>query len=195
MTEHISSPDQAQKTRSRKTLLLVLMAFIVPVILAKLALEQDWFNRASTNKGTLLTPTLDLSELLSERAPKWRLLYVIPSECDAVCENALYSLQQVWLALGRETDRVEALTLSLDTSDQRAVKSVDAAPNIQRQPVMNENVNKLFNGVGSDGIFIVDTQNNAMLHFNVVADKEQAVMESRDILSDIKKLLKLSRIG
>ena len=58
-----------------------------------------------------------------------------------------------------------------------------------------ENVNEMFKIVSSDGIFIVDTLNNGMLKHELYSNKEEAVQASRSILSDIKKLLKLSRIG
>ena len=52
--------------------------FVLPVVLAKLALENDWFNKASTNKGALLEPTINLTTLLEDSSPTWRLLYVMP---------------------------------------------------------------------------------------------------------------------
>ena len=42
---------------------------------------------------------------------------------------------------------------------------------------------------------LVDTLNNAMLRYPTYEDKKAAVQSSRDILADVKKLLKLSRIG
>jgi hypothetical protein len=44
-------------------------------------------------------------------------------------------------------------------------------------------------------VYIVDTLNNAMLYYQIDSDRSTAVMESRSMLADIKKLLKLSRIG
>ena len=61
---------------SKKTLIIMVAVFVLPVILAKLALENDWFNQGATNKGALLQPTIDVSSLLDGTEPKWRLLYV-----------------------------------------------------------------------------------------------------------------------
>jgi hypothetical protein len=41
----------------------------------------------------------------------------------------------------------------------------------------------------------VDTLNNGMLKHPLYKNKEEAVQGSRLILSDVRKLLKLSRIG
>ena len=73
---------------SKKTLIIMVAVFVLPVVLAKLALDNDWFTKGATNKGQLLAPTIDMSALLENAEPKWRLLYVMPSKCDAVCENA-----------------------------------------------------------------------------------------------------------
>ena len=186
-------PDKPRS--NKKTLLLVFLAFVIPVILAKFALEQDWFHRAATNKGELLTPPLDFSAALEELPPKWRLVYVMPEQCDVACENAIYSIQQVWLALGRETDRAQALVLVTDNSDKDVAAKVVSGEKLSVHRVSENSVNKMFKGTQGNGIFVVDTLNNAMLKYPVRADKQAAVMDSRDMLSDVKKLLKLSRIG
>jgi len=181
---------------SKKTLILMVIVFVLPVVLAKLALDHDWFNRGVTNKGNLLSPTLNVSSLLvgSEGAgnePKWRLMYVLPSTCDKTCENALFSINQVWLALGKESDRAEPLVLVTPASDKQALSALDAYPNVRTQEVDGEATNML----ASQSVYIVDTLNNAMLFYQVDSDRDVAVLESRNMLADIKKLLKLSRIG
>lgn len=186
-------PDKSRS--NKKTLLLVFLAFVIPVVLAKFALEQDWFNRGATNKGELLDPALDFSAALEELPPKWRLVYVMPAQCDAACENAIYSIQQVWQALGRETDRTQALILLTANSDPTVIDKVQAEEKLSVHRISENSVNKLFKGTQGNGIFVVDTLNNAMLRYPVRADKQAAVMDSRDMLSDVKKLLKLSRIG
>ena len=100
------------KTNNKRLIITLALVFILPVVLAKLALDNNWFNKAATNKGELLSPTLDMTAIQDETAePKWQLLYVLPSQCSVECENALYSVEQVWTALGKEHDRVRALSL------------------------------------------------------------------------------------
>ncbi|MFC3093907.1 hypothetical protein DRW07_10530 [Alteromonas sediminis] len=179
---------------SRKTLILLVVVFVLPVILAKLALDNDFFNRGATNRGELLQPTLNAQSLFGELPKKWRVVYVVPTTCDQTCQNAIYSIQQVDLALGKESDRANA-TLVI-TPESANVEEWIAKDN--RTEVLNtkqENVNKVFNSAHRNGIFLVDTMNNAMLRYNPHADQQQAIMQSRDVLSDLKKMLKLSRIG
>lgn len=176
---------------SKKTLILMVVVFVLPVVLAKLALDNDWFNRGATNKGNLLSPTVDVSLLIEGTEPKWRLMYVLPAECNKVCENALFSINQVWLALGKESDRAEPLVLITPSSDKQALNALAAYPNVRTVQVNDKPTNIL----AEQSVYIVDTLNNAMLYYRVDGDRQVAVMESRNMLADIKKLLKLSRIG
>ena len=44
-------------------------------------------------------------------------------------------------------------------------------------------------------LFIIDPLNNVMLYYPTHADKEAMVLEGKNVLADLRKLLKLSRIG
>ena len=53
-----TTPDNSQPTadstnlhKNRKSLVLVLLAFVLPIILAKMALEQDWLDLGVTTKA------------------------------------------------------------------------------------------------------------------------------------------------
>lgn len=177
----------------RKTFILVAVIFILPVLLAKLALEMGWFNRASTNNGQLLEPSLDLSMLDSQH--KWRLLYLLPADCDSSCENALIAINQVWVALGREQDRAEPVVILTDNSDSRPRQQLGKLTGVRLLNVAPQDVNEVFKDVPTDGIFLVDTLDNVILRYPLQTEQQQAVLHSREILADLRKLLKLSRIG
>jgi hypothetical protein len=177
-------------------MLILATVFIVPVLLAKLALEYDWFNNAATNQGELISPALDMRVLQTSTAEsKWQLLYLLPADCQASCENAIYSLAQVWTALGRESDRVEALVIATELSDKQQLETLNEQSTIRVFTVEQKSVNQVFQDTLTDGIFIVDTLSNVILRYAPQSEEEQAVLHSRDILRDMKKLLKLSRIG
>ncbi|MCW8108995.1 hypothetical protein OPS25_10865 [Alteromonas ponticola] len=185
-----------KSTMTKKgAIILLFAAFIVPVILAKFALENDWFSRGSTNKGELLQPVKDINAVLSDQPKRWRLLYTLPAECDAACQNAIYSIHQVWLALGKESDRAEVTVLITPESDANTTQQIATEKNIRAITTTNEKIKSLQLNTRGNEILLVDTLNNAMLRYDVHDDKQAAVMASRDILADLKKLLKLSRIG
>ena len=183
--------------KSNKGLILIFVAvFTLPVILAKFALEYNWFTQAATNNGELLQPALDMTNLLAEdHTKKWRMLYVLPAQCDASCENAIYSLTQLHSALGKEQDRVEALVIVMPDSDATAITAMASNKHLSVLTSDQQSVNQVFKQVTTNGIFIADTLNNIILRYPTQHDQQQAVLHSRDILSDMRKVLKLSRIG
>nr|WP_136250837.1 hypothetical protein [Ningiella ruwaisensis] len=185
----------ASSNKNKISFILLIIVFIVPVVLAKFALEYDWFNKASTNRGELLEPPLNAEILLSEAQRKWHFLYVVPETCDKACENAILSINQVKTAVGREMDRVNAVFIATQDSDQKALEKIAEISATQVLQKEKESVNKVFKDVGVSAIFIADTLNNVVLRYPNTADEQQAIMDSRDMLADMKKLLKLSRIG
>lgn len=180
---------------SKKGVIALVIVFAVPVILAKLALEMEWFNRGATNKGELLDPILQINEVDSPSEPKWRLLYVLPSSCDSECNNALFSLTQVWQALGKESDRAESLVISTELSDKSPISDLEAHQVIRLLKTNSQSVKQVFKDTSTDGIFVVDTLGNIILRYPLQKEQQEAVLHSRDILADMRKLLKLSRIG
>lgn len=185
-----------KKSTNKRMLLILAVVFILPIVLAKLALDNNWFNKAATNKGQLLSPPLDLTAIQTQDlAIKWHVLYVLPPVCEQMCENALYSLGQVWLALGKEADRVESLVIITSQSDPGALDSLSKSGTVKVLKSNDENVNIVFKEESTEGIFIADTLHNVILRYPLHLEQQQAILHSRDILSDIRKLLKLSRIG
>lgn len=180
---------------NRKTPVLLFVVFVLPVVLAWFALNNNWFNKAATNRGELINPPLDAQTLFKDESPSWRIMYILPNKCEQACENALYSLEQVWIALGRESDRAQATIVITENSDTSVIDKISEAEHLTVLITNQQNVNQVFKDAATDGIFLVDTLNNAMLRYPLQLEQQQAVMHSRDILADLKKLLKLSRIG
>jgi len=179
----------------RSTMFILLLVFAIPVVLAKLALEGDWFNKASTNKGELIQPPVTFDVAFPQREAKWYLTYISDQPCLMACELALYSLQQVYIALGKDKDRVETAVLFTQTQQINKAKSSEFAQSLTVEHVDPEPLSRLFPDDKVDNIFIVDALGNVILRYPLHLNKEDAVMSSRDMLADMRKLLKLSRIG
>lgn len=180
---------------SRSTLFILLLVFAVPVVLAKLALSENWFNKASTNKGELIQPPVSFDVAYPQREAKWYLTYISDQPCQKECELALYSLQQIYTALGKDKDRVKAAAFFTETQQIQQAKASDYAQNLTLERIDSEPLNQLFPKDKVDNIFIVDALGNVILRYPLQVEKEAAVMSSRDVLADMRKLLKLSRIG
>ena len=50
-------------------MMMLVAVFVIPVLLAVLALKGDWFNKAATNRGELLTPPVELPGFTQRRNP------------------------------------------------------------------------------------------------------------------------------
>ena len=198
MTENLTtnnSKPQANKTSNRITAILLVLVFALPLVLAKFALEGDWFNRGATNRGTLLEPPIELESLLKKDKPLWRIVYALPEVCDNRCENALYSVNQVWLASGKEKPRIEPTLIVTESSNPQKLSEITVNAEWLVVNTSDEYLTKVFNKQAVSGIFVADTLGNIILRYPLQNEQQQAVLKSRDILADLKKLLKLSRIG
>jgi hypothetical protein len=160
-----------------------------------------WRPSGSSSKGELITPARPLSAQ-GLRAPdgtaangdvlqgKWSVVYVGDGACDADCRETLVYARQSRLALNNEMTRVQLVLLA--TANCCApdlgqhvpgirvldATSPDAAPLLAQFPAERR----------AKSLFIVDPLGNLMM-------RHDARQTSKDLLTDLKKLLKLSHIG
>lgn len=155
--------------------------------------------RAQVNRGELLEPRplpdaglelLDGSVFnLSRLKGKWVLAIIDSARCDEPCRRKLYSLRQVRLAQGRNMDRVERLWLIADRADPDPalaagfegtwfVRATSSAV-LAAFPAAD---------AASDHIYIIDPLGNLIMRYGGNADP-------RDVVKDMERLLKASRIG
>jgi cytochrome oxidase Cu insertion factor (SCO1/SenC/PrrC family) len=193
---------QDPRTRGRRTLLLVAAVFLVPVAVAfTLYYGKLWRPAGSASKGELIEPARPLS-VAGLRQPdgsaagsavlagKWTILYVGDGRCDAACRTALVFSRQTRLALNKEMTRVQRVFLATgnccDTDyfarEQDGLVALDAS-----SPDASAFLAQ-FPGQRANSLYIIDPFGNLVL-------RHDASHTSKDLLSDLKKLLKLSHIG
>jgi hypothetical protein len=182
-----------QQKKSRTTMLLVLIAFALPVVLAKLALTQQWFNYGVTNKGTLVENGLTLEKLgLAQKdfEKTWLIIYSLPKLCDQQCEQTLLSVHNTYVALGKEKPRVKHVALLQGTLSEKQRTRLQ-----QKQWTIASASNETINELKKSQVLIVDTLGNVVLSHQPPTDVNEQAMFGKEILADLKKLLKYSRIG
>jgi cytochrome oxidase Cu insertion factor (SCO1/SenC/PrrC family) len=196
---------QDPRARGRRTLLIVAAVFFIPVIAAfSLYYGQLWRPSGSSSKGELITPARPL-EVAGLRqvdgtpatravfADKWTLIYIGDGACDADCRNALQFGRQSRLSLNNEMKRVQRVFLATAhccANDYLAAEH----PGLLALDASSPEAAKLlaqFPADRSQSLFIVDPLGNLMMRH----DADAASQTSKDLLSDLKKLLKLSHIG
>ena len=190
------------RRRGRRTLLLLAAIFLLPVA-ASFALYYGkiWRPAASSSKGELITPArpLDVAGLRNPDGSaasagalkdKWSLIYIGDGACDAACRSALVFGRQTRLALNNEMSRVQRVFLATGnccatdyfSQEQPGLVALDAsAPEAQALIAQ-------FPDDRRDSLYIVDPLGNLMM-------RHDAAGTSKALLTDLKKLLKLSHIG
>jgi hypothetical protein len=191
------------RARGRRNFLLIAAMFLVPVaVVFALYYGGLWSPSGSSAKGELITPARPLefaglhrtdgdpagAELFQD---KWTLIYIGDGACDEACRTALTYGRQTRIALGKDMDRVQRVLLStgnccdrsyLDTEQQGLIVLDASSPEAQK-------ILAQFPGEQRTSLYIVDPLVNLMMRHNAT----QVI--NKDLLTDFKKLLKLSHIG
>jgi len=188
------------RRRGRRTLLLLAAIFLLPVA-ASFALYYGkiWRPAASSSKGELITPArpLDVTGLRNPDGSaasagalkdKWSLIYIGDGACDAACRSALVFGRQTRLALNNEMSRVQRVFLATGNccandyfaKEQPGLVAFDASA---AQRLLAQ-----FPADRGHSLYIVDPLGNLMM-------RHDATRTSKDLLDDLKKLLRLSHIG
>ena len=190
------------RRRGRRTLLFIAAVFLVPFGIAfAMYFGKLWQPAGSSSKGQLIDPprTLAVQGLKNPNGTsaerevllgKWSLVYIGDGACDEACRTALVIGRQSRTALNNEMPRVQRVFLATarccDTGYLAAehpglialdAASPDAAALLAQFPAERTGV-----------LFIVDPNGNLMM-------RHEAKTMNRDLLTDLKKLLKLSHIG
>ncbi|MFT6193707.1 MAG: hypothetical protein ACJASU_000603 [Cognaticolwellia sp.] len=185
--------SSSKLNKSRRSMLILLAVFIIPIVLAKLALNQQWFNYGVTNQGQLIENELTLAQLglsIDDFDHQWLMLYALPTSCDEQCANTLISVNNTYIALGKEMPRVKLVGLTQqDLRAEQAEKIQLKRWHIQTMPALA----KL--AITQSQVLIVDPLGNVILSHVPPKNAEQLPQFGKAILADFKKLLKYSRIG
>lgn len=167
---------------SRKFFTLFLLCALVPLLAAKISLAMGWFSHSSTNKGEWLTREIQLLPNIPANAEHWRLAYVAPAGCDQVCEQALHTLQQLYIGLGRKQLNIKPLVLSQESpANLKHFPAIDW----QRTPVPASELH--------NHIVIVNQHGLVLLRYPVTGDIESMRNTAKDIRTDLLKLMNYDR--
>jgi hypothetical protein len=198
-------PPLATVWRQRLYLISIIACFVVPLALSWW-LVGDWRPGGSAQHGELLDPAQPLAELrfTSPEGQRWdaaafrgfwALIHTAAdAECSPSCQTALYDMRQVRLALGRDLERVKTLVL-LDGPPTDELRQWLAAEHAEMMvgatdAATQDRLNAAFPVPGPVGewIYLVDPLGNLLMRYPVTVDPS-------GILKDLKRLLRLSKIG
>ncbi len=148
------------------------------------------------NHGALLEPIVNLDEALPASGlralhrGRWLLVYPDAGPCDSGCRAALYTIRQLRLMLGREMDRLGRILLHGDIPPDTVFLAREHEGLVALEDgELSELLAASKPASAADGgYYLVDPHGNLVMYFS-------PDLAPRNIVADIKRLLRLSRIG
>lgn len=204
----MASPDEIRKTNQR-TIIMLLAAFIVPVVAAYVVyINMDSVSK-TRNYGELITPARPLVKLnlntidnkpytIEQLKGNWHLVYLGKGACDKLCRDSLLKIHQTRLAQGKAMSRVRLLYIAANKPSQAEAETL--LHDYSRLSVVTGNqasineVIKLFqtqsgvNAMDSQQIYMIDPLGNLMMQYK----NDTALI---GIIKDLEHLLKISHVG
>jgi hypothetical protein len=162
-----------------KFLLLFVACCVLPLLAAKLVLELGWFNGGVSNKGEWQQEEVFLLAASAEKA-HWRLAVAPAADCNQRCQQALFTVHQLYVGLGRKQLQVQPVLLGEATigHDYPEFSSIVASQTIPTALL--------------DHILLIDQQGLVLLRYPMPAEAEMAAT-AKAIRQDLLKLLNYDR--
>ncbi|WP_166364651.1 hypothetical protein [Pseudomonas akapageensis] len=179
------------RARGRLQLILILLMVIGPMILATGMYKlQFWVPDSRSYHGELIGNGQSRADLgVQADEQRWQLLVSVPKDCAVDCQQLVYLARQIQIGLGRDASRAShalATAQPLDAAYQ--TKLEQEYPQLQRYALDLSRYATLSEGRSEAQLWIVDPHGNLVLRYD-------ARVKGKDLLNDLRHLLKLSNIG
>lgn len=179
------------RRRGRWQLLLIVAMVIGPMILATGMYKlQFWVPESRSYHGELIgngQSRADIGVQADEK--RWQILVTAPKDCAEDCQQLVYLARQIQISLGRDASRAShALAAAQPLDADYQAKLQREYPQLQRYPLDLPTFTKGAGDQGAPLLWIVDPHGNLVLRYD-------ARVKGKDLLNDLRHLLKLSNIG
>ena len=209
--DELGRVEEARRRRGRRQLLVLAAIFFVPLAVAFWLYygPGEWRPVGGTNQGDLIDPAVPLEDVELVRADgtrirshellrgKWTMAYLGPGHCNERCRRALYLSRQSRIALNKDMDRVQRVFLATgQCCDEARLKSEHPDLAVVRLGDDAGSRSLLaafprYDGVApaaAGRLYLIDPLGNLVLSYSPQAP-------DKALLTDVKKLLRLSHIG
>jgi hypothetical protein len=197
------------KIKNRRTVILMLVMSILPIIFAGLYYANPQWISHYKNYGTLISPPIQLPENslsafgefskqhFNELDDRWVFMHIIPEhvvDCDKACTLAIHNSRQLWLMLNQNLMRLRRVVVFsklniaaklepvLLAEDEYALYAIGA-------PAMFNQISKIIPvPIASGTLLLRDPLGNVMLWYGPEFDPYK-------VKKDLSRLFRTSRIG
>ena len=186
---------------SQWKLLALILAFFGPLFIAMMIyFNPHWFaSPTPRSHGELITsaqPLTDLAAVSYAEQPlppdllrgKWTLLYWNTAVCNLDCEADLFKMRQVRLSLSKDIERTQTMYLSDTLLPSAALKRHPKLITAYLTPNPDSIFRRRLSNLPAGNTYLIDPLGNLVMRYSPDAT-------SKGMLKDLKKLLRISRIG
>ena len=205
----MTGTDVSDVRRGRRRLVALAALFFVPLAIAfwMYYAPGGWRPAGDASKGDLIDPARPIAAIALPTmdggttdaqflSGRWTMLYVGDGLCDDRCRKALYLMRQSHIALNKDMDRVQRVFLvtgrccdrgflAQEHPDLLVARVEDAASAALLEPFPAYDG---VSGAAAGRIYLVDPLGNLLMSYAPAAP-------DKALLTDVKKLLRLSHIG
>jgi len=196
--------------RGQRQLVLLAALFFVPLAVAFWLYygPTSWRPVGGTNKGDLVDPAVPLPAVALAKPDgtrtstdflqgKWTIAYLGDGACNERCREALYLSRQSRIALNKDMDRVQRVFLATGNccdSEFLAAEHPDLAVAVLGNDADSRALLAKIPALGgvppatAGRLYVIDPLGNLVLSYSAAAP-------DKALLTDVKKLLRLSHIG
>lgn len=184
--------------KNRLKLIAVIAAFIAPILIAFLMqpLKDDLVKEGTINHGKLITPQIELNQLAEKIKIKgtWTLLSFANKNCNEICLDNVFKMQQIRQTQGEERSRVSRLLISNGKLPVADLQKLDEFRGTQFLRLDNDAYLSLLNIMSKNetdvinSLYLIDPLGYYMMEF-------PDSLVPKGIITDLRHLLKNSRIG
>lgn len=189
--QNMTEPS-ARRRRGRLQLMMLLALVIGPMLLATAMFYGGfWVPEGRSYHGELIGGKYSQAQLgiPFEVGKGWQLLVTAPDECAEDCQQLVYLARQINIGLGREASRANhGVALSSPLPVELSEQWQREYPRLLRYPLELPAYEKIVPDDQAAQLWIVDPLGNLVLRYSPGAN-------GKDILLDLRLLLKLSNIG
>lgn len=195
-----SVSTEAKPGSGRRTLLLVLALFVLPVLVAAGMYVFGWRPEKTMNHGTLIRPPLALPDrglsgtdgkpiAIEELRGKWLLLLAGSGPCDETCRGRLQQMRNVQVALNKDRDRIRRAWINPGAGADPALAELRRAlPDLLVAQPAGDAWTAIFGSAPGHRLYLADPMGNVMMRYPDDADPQ-------GVRKDLERLLKYSWIG
>ena len=197
------SEQQPGRLKHRLKFMGLILVFLSPFIAGWMALYVFKVRPDSNQYGTLVQPVKPLSfpalsahdgrKLDAEFWKKWTFVVIANDGCQQQCQQNMYYLRQMRIALGRDIDRMQNVLAVPDKLSDEMQAKLGEYPALTVVSDAPPALLQLFDLPGLDigsspMLYLIDPAGNLMMTY-------AAENKPKSVLSDLQRLLKNSQIG